>query len=71
MSPKKEQQKDSHKRIKITVEMKHKIIEKRERGVSVADLARTYNRSTSTIWSCIVLHSKKLWRRVCQRRRRR
>ncbi|PNF34655.1 hypothetical protein B7P43_G05710 [Cryptotermes secundus] len=29
--------------------MKRKIIEKRERGVSVADLARTYNRSTSTV----------------------
>ncbi|PNF37808.1 hypothetical protein B7P43_G10135 [Cryptotermes secundus] len=40
MSPKKKLQKDSHKRIKITVEMKRKIIEKRERGVSVADLAR-------------------------------
>ncbi|GBO08447.1 hypothetical protein AVEN_222992-1 [Araneus ventricosus] len=37
---KKKQQKDSHKRRKITVEMKLKIIEKRERGVSLADLAR-------------------------------
>ncbi|PNF13681.1 hypothetical protein B7P43_G16673 [Cryptotermes secundus] len=36
--------------------MKRKIIEKRERGVSVADLARTYNRSTSTI--CTILKNK-------------
>ncbi|PNF22690.1 hypothetical protein B7P43_G07148 [Cryptotermes secundus] len=56
MSPKKKPQKDSHKGIKITIEMKCKIIEKRERGVSVADLARTYNRSTSTI--CTILRNK-------------
>ncbi|PNF37254.1 hypothetical protein B7P43_G00393 [Cryptotermes secundus] len=47
MSPKKRRQKYSHKRIKITIEMKHKIIEKRERGVSVADLARTYTKQQS------------------------
>ncbi|PNF29464.1 hypothetical protein B7P43_G04543 [Cryptotermes secundus] len=56
MSPKKKPQQDSHKRIKITLELKRKIIEKRERGVSVADLARTYNRSTSTI--CTILKNK-------------
>ncbi|GBM08269.1 Tigger transposable element-derived protein 1 [Araneus ventricosus] len=56
MSPKKKPQEDSHKRRKITVEMKRKIIEERERGVSVADLARTYNRSTSTI--CTILKDK-------------
>ncbi|PNF38621.1 hypothetical protein B7P43_G02309 [Cryptotermes secundus] len=37
-------------------EMKRKIIEKRERSVSVADLARTYNRPTSTI--CTILKNK-------------
>ncbi|PNF37109.1 hypothetical protein B7P43_G00502 [Cryptotermes secundus] len=36
--------------------MKSKIIEKRERGVSVADLACTYSRSTSTI--CTILKNK-------------
>ncbi|PNF40558.1 hypothetical protein B7P43_G07603 [Cryptotermes secundus] len=36
--------------------MKRKIIEKRERGVSMADLARTYSRSTSTI--CSILKNK-------------
>ena len=46
--------------------MKRKIIENRERGVSVAELARTYNRSASTIWSCIVFHSKKLWRSLSE-----
>lgn len=56
MYPKKKPQKDSHKRIKVTVEMKRKIIEKREGGVSVADLARSYNRSTSTI--CTILKNK-------------
>ncbi|PNF24987.1 hypothetical protein B7P43_G08362 [Cryptotermes secundus] len=53
MSRKKKPQRDSHKKIKITIEMKR---EKRERGVSVADLACTYNRSTSTI--CTVLKNK-------------
>ncbi|GBL77571.1 hypothetical protein AVEN_41934-1 [Araneus ventricosus] len=33
----------------IAVEMKHKIIEKRHQGVSVAGQARTCNRFTSTI----------------------
>ncbi|CAL7938614.1 unnamed protein product [Xylocopa violacea] len=49
-------QEGSNKRIKITVQMKREIIEKRERGVNVADLARTYNRSTSTI--CTILKNK-------------
>ncbi|PNF25372.1 hypothetical protein B7P43_G10915 [Cryptotermes secundus] len=38
--------------------MKRKIIEKRERGVSVADLACTYNRSTSTI--CTILEEEEV-----------
>ncbi|GBO31000.1 hypothetical protein AVEN_57518-1 [Araneus ventricosus] len=49
MSPKKKPQEDGHKRRKRTVEIKRKIIEKRERGVSLTDLARTYNRYTSAI----------------------
>lgn len=59
MSPKKKSQGNGHKRLKITIEMKHQIIEKRERGVSVADLARTYNRSTSTI-STILKNKEKI-----------
>lgn len=56
MSPKKKSQENSHQRVKITIEMKHQIIRKRERGVSVADLAHTYNRPTSTI--CTILKNK-------------
>ncbi|PNF39976.1 hypothetical protein B7P43_G15949 [Cryptotermes secundus] len=58
MSLKKKPQKDSHKRVKI-VEIKRKIIEKQERGVSVADLACTYNRSTSTIWKTVASYIEK------------
>ncbi|XP_043263000.1 tigger transposable element-derived protein 1-like [Colletes gigas] len=57
MSPKKKPQESTlYKRLKITFKMKREIIEKRKRGVSVADLARTYNRSTSTI--CTILKNK-------------
>ncbi|KAL7645192.1 UNVERIFIED_CONTAM: hypothetical protein RMT77_003577 [Armadillidium vulgare] len=56
MSSKKKPQEDKDKRRKIYVEVKREIIEKRERGVSVTDLARTYNRSTSTI--CTILKDK-------------
>ena len=40
----------------ITVEVKKEIIEKYERGMRVADIARFYNKSTSTI--CTVLKKK-------------
>ncbi|XP_049291894.1 tigger transposable element-derived protein 1-like [Anopheles funestus] len=43
-------------RIKIPIEMKKQIIEKRENGVSVIKLAREYNRTTSTI--CSILKDK-------------
>ncbi|GBM83628.1 hypothetical protein AVEN_73353-1 [Araneus ventricosus] len=49
MSPKKIPKEQDHKRRKITAEIKCKIIKMRERGVSVADLTYTCNRSTSTI----------------------
>uniref|UniRef100_A0A182UPG1 HTH CENPB-type domain-containing protein n=1 Tax=Anopheles merus TaxID=30066 RepID=A0A182UPG1_ANOME len=44
------------KRIKIPIEVKKEIIEKRERGVSVVELAREYNRNTSTI--CCILKNR-------------
>lgn len=56
LPPKKMPQEDRIKRRKITVEVKRQIIDKRERGMNVADLARTYNRSTSTI--CTILKNK-------------
>ncbi|PNF19234.1 hypothetical protein B7P43_G08212 [Cryptotermes secundus] len=59
MFPKKNPQKDSHKRIKITIEMKRKIIEKRERGVSLADLARTYNREMVKAWETVASYIEK------------
>jgi len=40
----------------ITVEVKKEIIEKYERGIQVADIARFYNKSTSTI--CTLLKKK-------------
>ncbi|CAG5130830.1 unnamed protein product, partial [Candidula unifasciata] len=49
-------QENSHKRVKINMEMKHQIIEKRERGESVADLACTCNQSTITI--CTIFKNK-------------
>lgn len=55
MLPKKKLQ-EENKRITITIEKKREIIKNRERGVSVADLARRYNRSTSTI--CTILKNK-------------
>ncbi|GBL88527.1 hypothetical protein AVEN_159111-1 [Araneus ventricosus] len=79
MFPKKKPQKDNHKRRKITVEMKLKTTEKRERGVNVTDLARirTYYRSTSMI--CTIPKSKdmieeiyasKVVRKICTQRLR-
>ncbi|GBM20661.1 hypothetical protein AVEN_230245-1 [Araneus ventricosus] len=56
MSSKKIPQEENNKRRKIIVEMKHKIIQKQERGVSLDNLALTYNRSTSTI--CKILKNK-------------
>lgn len=44
------------KRMKIPIEIKKQIIEKREKGVSVIDIAREYNRNTSTI--CSILKDK-------------
>ncbi|XP_068238463.1 putative CENPB DNA-binding domain-containing protein 1 [Palaemon carinicauda] len=37
----------------MTVEIKHEIIEKHESGVRVTELARQYERSTSTIYTII------------------
>lgn len=56
MSQKKRPQESGYKRLKITLKIKREIIDKREQGVSVADLARIYNRSTSTI--CTILKNK-------------
>ena len=58
MGPKKASVKDAGERKKRTMsmEMKHEIIEKHERGVRVSDLARHYDRSTSTI--CTILKQK-------------
>ena len=44
------------------MEMKHEIIEKHERGVRVMDLARQYDRSTSTI--CTILKQKDAIKKV-------
>uniref|UniRef100_A0A8W7Q164 HTH CENPB-type domain-containing protein n=1 Tax=Anopheles coluzzii TaxID=1518534 RepID=A0A8W7Q164_ANOCL len=53
---KKTAQATKFKRIKIPIEVKKEIIEKRERGVSVVELAREYNRNTSTI--CCILKNR-------------
>jgi hypothetical protein len=47
---------DCNKKEMITVEVKKEIIEKYERGNRVADIARFYNKSTSTI--CTLLKKK-------------
>lgn len=52
----KEEKTERNKRLKITIELKHEIIKKREEGASVADLARIYNRPSSTI--CTILKNK-------------
>ncbi|XP_068087415.1 tyrosine-protein kinase Fyn isoform X1 [Hyperolius riggenbachi] len=46
----------------ITVEVKKEIIEKYERGMRVADIARCYSKSTSTI--CTILKTKEKIRRL-------
>lgn len=45
-----------HRRLKITIETKREIINLREQGISVAEIARKYNRATSTI--CTILKNK-------------
>ena len=47
---------DCKKKEMITAEVKKEIIEKYERGIGVADIARFYNKSTSTI--CTLLKKK-------------
>jgi hypothetical protein len=47
---------DCKKKSMITVELKKEIIEKYECGIGVADNARFYNKSTSTI--CTLLKKK-------------
>jgi transposase len=44
---------DCKKKEMITVEIKKEIIEKYERGIRVADIARFYNKSTSTIYTLL------------------
>lgn len=56
MGPKKVSGKVSAQKKMISIELKREIIEKNEQGVRVADLARQYGRSTSTI--CTVLKQK-------------
>lgn len=58
MAPKKKSAKDSSDKKKrmMSLEIKHEIIEKHEQGVRVVDLARQYERSTSTI--CTILKQK-------------
>nr|XP_020452715.1 tigger transposable element-derived protein 1 [Monopterus albus] len=58
MKKKKKVEKDGGKKKKemITVEVKKEIIQKHERGMRVADIARFYNKSTSTI--CTILKKK-------------
>lgn len=62
MFRKKKSLEDTHRRMKITIQTKRKIIEKSERGVSVAELARLYNRSTSTI--CTILKNKDKFKEI-------
>ncbi|XP_066240889.1 tigger transposable element-derived protein 1-like isoform X1 [Saccopteryx leptura] len=58
MGPKKVSVKDSGEKKKrmMSIEVKQEIIEKHERGVRVIELARLYNRNTSTI--CTILKQK-------------
>ncbi|XP_029997840.1 uncharacterized protein LOC115424613 isoform X1 [Sphaeramia orbicularis] len=58
MKPKKVRTKDraDKKKKPITIELKKEIIQTHERGVRVVDLARQYNRNTSTI--CTILKKK-------------
>ncbi|GBN81233.1 Tigger transposable element-derived protein 1 [Araneus ventricosus] len=56
MGPKKVSGKVSAQKKMMSIELKREIIEKNEQGVRVADLARQYGRSTSTI--CTVLKQK-------------
>ncbi|XP_066231912.1 zinc finger MYM-type protein 1 isoform X2 [Saccopteryx leptura] len=58
MGPKKVSVKDSGKKKKrmMSIEVKQEIIKKHERGVRVIELARLYNRSSSTI--CTILKQK-------------
>ena len=57
MSPKKVTAKDSAKKKRMmSLEMKREIIAKHERGVRVVELAREFERSTSTI--CTILKQK-------------
>jgi Mor family transcriptional regulator len=53
---KKAKNEDCKKKGIITVEVKKEIIEKYERGIQVADIARFYNKSMSTI--CTLLKKK-------------
>ncbi|GBM61498.1 hypothetical protein AVEN_170262-1 [Araneus ventricosus] len=39
------------------------------RGLEVNQWARGRADHRRSLWSCIVFHSKKLWKRVCKRRR--
>lgn len=58
MSPmkKKVEKEGGKKKEMITVEVKKEIIEKHKHGVRVADIARFYKKSTSTI--CTILKKK-------------
>ena len=49
MGPKKQAKESVNKREMITLEIKKEIIQKHERGVSVSDLSRMYNKASSTI----------------------
>ena len=60
---KKVEKEGGKKKEMITVEIRKEIIEKHERGMRVADIARFYNESTSTICTVLTLNSawRKLW----------
>lgn len=53
---KKAEKEFGRKKEMITMEVKKEMIEKHERGMRVADIARFYNKSTSTI--CTILKKK-------------
>ncbi len=57
MLPKKASDKESGEKKKqmMLMELKCKVIEKHEQGVRVSDLAKTYDRSTLTICTIVVL----------------
>jgi len=59
MAPIKDLDKEKNKRTKITIELKHKIIEKNKQGHGVADLGRRFNLPKSTI-STILKDKEKL-----------